>query len=62
MERTAGPKPATIDTVQVASVVTVGLANDIKRLAEESERSMAAEIRLALRAWVDAAQLERQSA
>jgi hypothetical protein len=49
----------TIDTVQVASVVPATLANDIKHLAEQSERSMAAEIRLALRAWVDAARLEQ---
>ena len=49
------------ETVQVASIVTADLANAIKRLAEQGERSTAAEIRLALRAWVDAARLEQSA-
>lgn len=44
---------ATVETVQVAAVVPKTLADAIRDLARESERSTAAEIRLALKAWVD---------
>lgn len=51
----------TTETVQIGSIVTADLANQMKALAERSERSVAAEIRLALRAWVDAARLEQSA-
>lgn len=47
------------ETVQVAAIVPKELADAIRDLARESERSAAAEIRLALRSWVDAAALEK---
>lgn len=40
-------------TVQVAAVVPQQLADDLRDLARASERSTAAEIRLAIKAWVD---------
>lgn len=43
----------TPDTVQVAAVVPVDLAAELRDLARASERSTAAEIRLAIKAWVD---------
>jgi hypothetical protein len=42
------------DTVQVAAVVSRELADELREKARLSERSTAAEIRVALRAWVDA--------
>lgn len=49
------------ETVQVAAIVPEALADSIRDLARESERSTAAEIRLALKAWVATADLRRQS-
>ncbi len=43
------------ETVQVAAVVPRELAEQIRDLARTAERSTAAEIRLAIKAWVDAA-------
>lgn len=43
----------TVKTVQVAAVVPKDLADEIRDMARASERSTAAEIRLAIRAWVD---------
>jgi hypothetical protein len=48
-------------TVQVASIVPQDLADKLRDLATAAERSTAAEIRLALRAWVDSA-AERKAA
>lgn len=42
-------------TVQVAAIVPAALAEELRGLAQKAERSQAAEVRLALRAWVDAA-------
>lgn len=44
---------AATETVQVAAVVPKDLADAIRDLARASERSTAAEIRLAIKAWVD---------
>lgn len=41
-------------TVHVAAVVPIGLAKSMRELAKRNERTVSAEIRLALRAWVDA--------
>ncbi len=41
------------DTTQVAAVVSADLAEKLKAKAIESERSVAGEIRAALKAWVD---------
>lgn len=41
------------ETVNVGTVITKDLADSIRDMAREHERSMAAEIRLALRAWVE---------
>jgi hypothetical protein len=49
----------TTETVQVAAVVPVSLAADLRGVASANERSVAAEIRLALRAWVEAAKAEQ---
>lgn len=46
---------STTDTVQVAAVVPAELADAIRDLARDAERSTAAEIRLALKAWVESA-------
>lgn len=48
--------------VQLAAKVPVALADDVKRLAGLSERTVAAEIRLALRHWVSQAQPADQEA
>lgn len=48
------------ETTQIAAIVPVELADDLKRLAQQAERSQAAEIRLAVKAWVEAAN-ERES-
>lgn len=45
--------PAVTETQFLGAVVPVTLAVDIRDLAKERERSVAAEIRLALRAWID---------
>lgn len=45
----------TTGTVQVAAVVDAKLANALRDMASKAERSQAAEIRLALRAWVESA-------
>jgi predicted transcriptional regulator len=42
-----------VETVQVAAIVPKNLAADLRDLARASERSTAAEIRLAIKAWVD---------
>lgn len=47
--------------VQVAAMVPTSLAEQVRSLADRAERSTAAEIRLALKAWVDAARLEDES-
>lgn len=38
---------------QIAAQVPVGLKREVEDLAERRERSVAAEVRLALRAWLD---------
>jgi hypothetical protein len=45
-----------VETVQVAAVVPKDLADELRDLARASERSTAAEIRLAIKAWVDSHQ------
>lgn len=47
--------------VQVAAMVPTSLAEQVRDLADRAERSTAAEIRLALKAWVDAARLEDEA-
>lgn len=48
--------PAPVEeTTQVASIVPVKLAEQIRDLASKNERSTAAEIRVALKAWVEQA-------
>lgn len=42
-----------IKTVQVATVVSTELADQLREMAGAAERSTAAEIRLAIKAWVD---------
>jgi len=44
------------ETVQVATLVPGELADRLRRLARKGERSQAAELRLAVRAWVEAAE------
>lgn len=44
---------STTETVQVAAIVPKSLADEIREMARESERSTAAEIRLALKSWAD---------
>ncbi len=46
------------ETVQVATMVPAPLAEAIREMAQEAERSIAAELRLAIKSWVDAAQRE----
>ena len=45
--------PAAADTVQLTAVVPTTVADLLRDKARAAERSTAAEIRLALRAWVD---------
>lgn len=40
-------------TVQVVTLVPAKTAEELRDLAQRSERSVAAELRLALRAWLD---------
>lgn len=47
------------ETVQVAAIVPVELAERIREIAQKNERSQAAEIRLALKAWIDRAEQDR---
>lgn len=42
----------TAETVQVAALVPAELADRLRELARRSERSQAAELRLAIRAWI----------
>lgn len=42
-------------TVQIATVVPADLADNLRELARRNERSQAAELRLAVRAWIEAA-------
>jgi hypothetical protein len=46
------------DLAPITVLVPAETLKTVRRLAGESERSIAAEVRLALRAWVDAAKLE----
>jgi hypothetical protein len=48
----------TTETVQVAALVPATLAQSVKDMAQKSERSVGAEVRLALKAWVEADQGE----
>ncbi|MCA1572875.1 MAG: hypothetical protein LC798_21800 [Chloroflexi bacterium] len=48
--------PGHAETVQVAALVPQELADKLRALARRSERSAAAELRLAIRAWVEAAE------
>lgn len=48
----------TADTVQIAALVPADLAEQLRELARKSERSQAAELRLAVRAWIEAASTE----
>lgn len=41
------------ETVQVGAIVPKEVADSLRDLASKSERSTAAEIRLALKAWVE---------
>lgn len=50
------PAQPTDELVQVAALVPATMANDLRSLAASSERSMAAEIRLALRSWIESQQ------
>lgn len=49
------------EVVQVAALVPKALAEQVRELAQQSERSAAAEIRLALKSWVETA-AERSAA
>lgn len=51
----------TAELVQLATYVPRDLADEFRELAEKAERSSAAELRLAIRAWVEAA-TEREAA
>lgn len=44
--------------VQVATLVPVDLAEKLRELAKAGERSQAAELRLAVRAWIESAATE----
>lgn len=48
--------------VRVGAPIERETADALKQLADERERSVAAEIRLALRAWVDGQDAERSAA
>ena len=52
---------APTETVQVAAIVPAELANRLRDMAKKAERSQAAEVRLALRAWVET-ETERRAA
>ena len=43
-------------TVQLATLVPAELADRLRALAQQAERSQAAELRLAVKAWIDAAE------
>jgi hypothetical protein len=47
------------EAVQVAAMVPASLAKSLREKAQAAERSTAAEIRLALKAWVEAEPLGR---
>lgn len=49
-------------TVQVGVLVSPDIAERLRELAKQSERSLAAEARLAFRAWIEAAEETRQAA
>jgi len=51
-----------VETVQVAAIVPKDLADALRDLARKAERSTAAEIRLALKAWVEDASDSRVAA
>lgn len=40
------------DTVQIATVVSVPVADTLRSLSRAGERSVAAELRLAINAWI----------
>lgn len=46
---------AVVDLVRVTTRIEPDLQTELARRAEASERSVAAELRLAIRAWVDQA-------
>lgn len=46
------------ETVRLATLVPASVANKLRVLANKGERSQAAELRLAVRAWVEAADKE----
>lgn len=50
---------ATAETKFVGAVVPKDLADDLGSLARSAERSTAAELRLAIKAWVDARASEK---
>ncbi len=43
--------------VQIAALVPADLAEELRDLARKAERSQAAELRLAVRAWVETARM-----
>lgn len=45
--------PTSPQAVQIATMVSADLADSLRDLARSSERSLAAEARLALRTWVE---------
>jgi plasmid stability protein len=47
------PAKTAAKTITIGSVVSVDLADALRHLADQHERSLAAEIRLALKTWVD---------
>lgn len=48
--------------VQVAAIVPFELAERVREIAQRNERSQAAEIRLALKAWVEATEATEAAA
>ena len=47
------------DQTQVGAVVPIALAESMREIAKRNDRSVSAEVRLALRAWVDANEAQR---
>lgn len=54
--------PEVEETIQVAAQVPVALAEQLREKAKRNERSSAGEIRLALKAWVQAEEPEAEAA
>lgn len=50
------------NSVQIATLVPADLAEQLRELARQSERSASAELRLAVRAWIAAAGEVEQAA